>query len=100
MRTLWATVLKELLELRRDRAGLAIILAMPDGLVLIVSLVQDSVMQATGESPIRVLFVESGSRRAGDLDRRQDPAASGIELVETSRRRRWTRRRPGGPWRG
>ncbi len=59
MTPLLATIRKELLEIGRDRAGLAVMLVMPAVLVLIVSLVQDNVMRATGEAPIRVLFVDN-----------------------------------------
>ena len=67
MLTIWATILKELLELRRDRAGLMVLLVMPMALVLIVSLVQDNVMQATGEAPIRVLFVDRDKSFLGEV---------------------------------
>ena len=83
MRTLWATILKELIELRRDRAGLMVLLVMPMALVLIVSLVQDNVMQATGESPIRVLFVDQDRGVLGTSIAKQIRADSGLELVET-----------------
>ena len=43
MRAFAATIRKELLELRRDRAGVMVLLVMPMALVLIVSLVQDNI---------------------------------------------------------
>jgi ABC-2 type transport system permease protein len=81
MLTIWATFLKELLELRRDRAGLLVLLVMPMALVLIVSLVQDSVMQATGEAPIRVLFVDRDDTFLGQAISQQLQDGGGLELV-------------------
>lgn len=81
MKTLLATIRKELLELRRDRAGILVLLVMPMALVLIVSLVQDNVMQATGETPIRVLLLDFDDGflgRAVDKDLRAD---AGLDLV-------------------
>ena len=81
MLTVWATIIKELLELRRDRAGLLVLLVMPMALVLIVSLVQDNVMQATGQAPIRVLFVDQDQGFLGKEISRQLVASGGFDLV-------------------
>lgn len=81
MLTVWATIIKELLELRRDRAGLLVLLVMPMALVLIVSLVQDSVMQATGQAPIRVLFVDQDQSFLGERIGKQLTAGGGLDLV-------------------
>lgn len=81
MLTIWATIIKELLELGRDRAGLLVLLVMPMALVLIISLVQDNVMQATGEAPIRVLFVDMDRSFLGDAIAKQLKSSGGIELV-------------------
>lgn len=81
MLTIWATIIKELIELRRDRAGLLVLLVMPMALVLIVSLVQDNVMQATGEAPIRVLFVDQDKSFLGAAIATQLKNVGGLELV-------------------
>lgn len=81
MLTIWATILKDLLELRRDRAGLMVLLVMPMALVLIVSLVQDNVMQATGEAPIRVLFVDKDKGFLGEAIGKQLKNGGGLDLV-------------------
>lgn len=81
MLTIWATIIKELLELRRDRAGLMVLLVMPMALVLIVSLVQDNVMQATGEAPIRVLFVDRDRSFLGEAITKQLKNGGGLDLV-------------------
>ncbi len=83
MLAIWATFIKELLELRRDRAGLLVLLVMPMALVLIVSLVQDSVMQATGEASIRVLFVDSDRGILGESIAKQLKSGGGLNLVTT-----------------
>jgi len=84
MRTFRATIVKELLELRRDRAGLMVLLAMPMALVLIVSLVQDNVMQATGDTAIRVLFVDEDHGRLASSLAERLRAERGLELVESA----------------
>ena len=81
MLTIWATILRELLELRRDRAGLMVLLVMPMALVLIVSLVQDNVMQATGEAPIRVLFVDRDGSFLGEKIAKQLINGGGLDLI-------------------
>lgn len=81
MRTLLATIRKELLELRRDRAGFLVLLVMPMALVLIVSLVQDNVMQATGETPIRVLLVDLDNGFLGRAVEKHLRLDGGLELI-------------------
>ncbi len=85
LRSIIATILKELLELRRDRAGLMVLLVMPMALVLILSLVQDSVMQATGEAPIKVLFADSDNGFLGQAIQKRLRDAGGLELVTNLR---------------
>ena len=81
MLTVLATIIKELMELRRDRAGLLVLLVMPMALVLIVSLVQDSVMQATGEAAIKVLFVDEDHSSLSQGIGSQLQNGGGLELV-------------------
>ncbi|OIP36826.1 MAG: hypothetical protein AUK27_00120 [Deltaproteobacteria bacterium CG2_30_66_27] len=81
MRTLVATIRKELLELRRDRAGVLVLLVMPMALVLIVSLVQDNVMRATGETPIRVLLVDQDNGFLGRAIEKHLRLDGGLELI-------------------
>jgi ABC-2 type transport system permease protein len=81
MKTLLATIRKELLELRRDRAGILVLLVMPMALVLIVSLVQDNVMQATGETPIRVLLLDFDDGFLGRAVDKELRADAGLDLV-------------------
>lgn len=82
MRTICATMRKEMIELRRNRAGLLVLLVMPMALVLVVSLVQDNVMRATGESSIPVLFVDQDRGSLGASVARALRASRGIDLIE------------------
>ena len=84
-----ATIRKELLEIRRDRAGLALMLLMPAALVLIVALVQDNVMRATGEAPIRVLFVDNDNSFLGRAIE-ESLSGGGLELVRKADGREFT----------
>ncbi len=52
-----ASILKELLLLIRDKAGLAILFIMPMALVLIMTLLQDSSFKAIGEKQLPLLIV-------------------------------------------
>jgi ABC-2 type transport system permease protein len=58
-----------------------VLLVMPMALVLIVSLVQDNVMQATGEAPIRVLFVDRDRSFLGEAIGKQLKEGGGLDLV-------------------
>ncbi|HBT82840.1 MAG TPA: ABC transporter permease [Desulfuromonas sp.] len=81
MGKLFGVIHKELLQLSRDRAGLLVLFVMPAALVLIMSLVQNSVLKATGEAAIDVLWVdEDGSPFAREVA--DQLATSGaIELI-------------------
>jgi ABC-2 type transport system permease protein len=54
---LLANIKKELLLLFRDRAGLLVLFVMPMLLVLVLSLIQDNLFRATGETASLALFV-------------------------------------------
>ncbi len=92
----WATWAKDLLVLRRDRAGLLILFLMPAVLVLVISLVQNNVLERSGGSDLRVLFVDADgspfSRQLGErlgavealrLITREDGAVLTPERVRT-----------------
>lgn len=49
---------KEFLLLFRDRAGLLVLFLMPSALVIIVTLVQENVMELTGEKNSEILFLD------------------------------------------
>ncbi len=58
MRSFLATFCKDLLVLWRDRAGLTVLFLMPLALVIVVSLVQNNIMQLTGDSATRMILVD------------------------------------------
>lgn len=72
---LLANIKKELLLLSRDRAGLLVLFVMPMLLVLVLSLIQDNLFRATGETATRALFV--------NLDKGSLGAELGTLLEET-----------------
>ncbi len=72
---------KELLLLSRDRAGLLVLFVMPVLLVLVLTLVQDNVFRATGETTTRALFVNLDEGELG-ADLASGLSATGmLELV-------------------
>lgn len=80
MRTALATFCKELLLLGRDRSGLLLLFAMPAVLVLVVTLVQDNVMQDMGRADVKALFLDLDQQGLGDAFADQ-LAAAGFDLV-------------------
>ena len=82
MTRLMATVLKELLILRRDRAGLLVLFLMPAVLVVVVSLVQENILKVTGETAIRVLFVDQDHQRLGQVIEEQLQQSGTIEMTK------------------
>ncbi len=83
MGKLGATVVKELRLLFRDRAGLLVLFLMPGVLVVVVSLVQENVLRATGEAGIRVLVVDrdGGSVGAGVSERLRESGSFAVETL-------------------
>jgi ABC-2 type transport system permease protein len=53
-----AAIAKELLLLRRDRAGLLVLFLMPAILVVVITLVQENVMELTGQKKTRLVFLD------------------------------------------
>lgn len=76
-----AATIKELLLLLRDRTGLLVLFLMPGILVVVITLVQENVMELTGQKETRVLFLDLDQ---GDLGRslREKMAAGNLRLVE------------------
>lgn len=73
---------KELLLLSRDRAGLLILFVMPVLLVLVLTLVQDNVFRATGETATRALFINLDQGNLG-TELKQGLSSTGVlELIE------------------
>ncbi len=79
---LLVNIKKELLLLSRDRAGLLVLFVMPMLLVLVLSLIQDNLFRATGETATRALFVNLDEGELGtELAARLEDTGA-LELVE------------------
>lgn len=66
MKILWATIIKELILLRRDRAGLIFLFLMPGVLVLVITLVQQNVLSIIGETKTSILLLDLDSGDIGE----------------------------------
>ncbi len=86
MARLWACVAKELLLLARDRGGLALLFFMPTALMVVVALVQDNVMKATGDAAVRVLLLDQDEGAAGEALASFLGRAPGVDLVPAEER--------------
>ncbi len=80
---LLATIHKELLLLFRDRAGLLVLFFMPAVLVVIISLVQENVLKATGETDIRVLFLDRDGGVVGEVIQERLFGSGSVRFVRT-----------------
>jgi len=83
LKLLTATV-KELLLLRRDRTGLLVLFLMPAILVVVITAVQENVMELTGQGKTRVAFLDLDQGDLGSTLREQ-LAKGNLEIVEWDR---------------
>jgi ABC-2 type transport system permease protein len=81
MNHLIAVITKELLLLRRDRAGLAVLFLMPAVLVLVITLVHQNALSTIGEGRTAVLFIDGDQERLGDLIHNALENAPGVDLT-------------------
>ncbi|PLX90319.1 MAG: ABC transporter permease [Desulfuromonas sp.] len=84
MFSLYAHIRKELLLLSRDRGGLLVLFVMPMLLVLVLSLIQDNLFRATGESASRALFVNNDQGELGARLKEMLEQTGALELVEVT----------------
>lgn len=77
---------KELLLLLRDRTGLLVLFLMPAILVVVITLVQENVMELTGQKKTRVVFLDLDQ---GDLGRslRQQLERGNLQIIAWDGRR-------------
>ncbi|WP_051309144.1 ABC transporter permease [Desulfogranum japonicum] len=68
---LFVVAAKELLLLRRDRAGLVVLFLMPAILVVIITLVQENVMALTGQKPTTMLLLDMDQEQLGNIIRQR-----------------------------
>jgi len=78
MNRLYGELIKDLLLLWRDRAGLLILFLMPALLVVIITLVQNNVYKLMGETSARVLLVDRDPE--GGLGREIEAGMHGVAL--------------------
>jgi ABC-2 type transport system permease protein len=78
---LLANIKKELLLLSRDRGGLLVLFVMPMLLVLVLSLIQDNLFRASGQSATRALFVNLDEGELGPQLAAELAATGALELV-------------------
>jgi ABC-2 type transport system permease protein len=81
MQPLLATLFKELRLLYRDRFGLLVLFVMPAVLVVVVSLVQENVLKATGAAHMDILFIDQDRQAFGTLIGEQLEALDTVTLV-------------------
>lgn len=59
MRIILVTAIKELLLLFRDRAGLLVLFLMPATLVVVITLVQENILQLSGQRPTKLCVLDT-----------------------------------------
>jgi ABC-2 type transport system permease protein len=74
------TILKELLLLLRDRTGLLVLFLMPAVLVVVITLVQENVMELTGQKKSRVVLLDQDRADIGE-SLQQLLATGNLEVV-------------------
>jgi ABC-2 type transport system permease protein len=79
MNRLYGELIKDLLLLWRDRAGLLILFLMPALLVVIITLVQNNIYKLMGETSARVLLVDQDP--GGELGREIEAGMRGVTLT-------------------
>ncbi len=80
---LWPNIQKELLLLLRDHAGLLVIFLMPVVLVIVITLVQQNVLAAIGETKTKVLFLDMDRQTVGPKIEEILTKSGSLELVKT-----------------
>ncbi len=80
MRKLLVTIGKEILLLKRDRTGLLLLFLMPVILVVVITLVQENVMELTGQKSTRLLLLDLDGGKIGTVLRAR-LSAGHIEIV-------------------
>lgn len=79
---LFAHVKKELLLLARDRVGICVLFLMPMLLVLVLSLVQDSLFRANGETVTKALYINLDHGLSGKTLAEKLTSAGSLKLID------------------
>ena len=77
-----ATIIKELLLVLRDRAGMLVLFLMPALLVLVITLVQENVMKTMGEKSTRILLVDQEQQSIGQTVEKRLLESGLVEIVK------------------
>jgi len=77
-----ATIIKELLLVLRDRAGMLVLFLMPALLVLVITLVQENIMKTMGEKSTRILLVDKDKESVGQTVEKRLLESGRIEIVK------------------
>ena len=78
----FATFIKDLFVIWRDKPGMLVLFFMPMAFVVVVSLVQNNVMQATGEASLELLLVNEDRGDVGDQLRSRLESSGYFKTVE------------------
>lgn len=78
---IFTAAVKELILLKRDRTGLLVLFLMPAILVIIITLVQENVMELTGQKKTQLLLLDLDGGELGKALRLQ-LAAERIEVID------------------
>ncbi len=79
---LQATIWKELLLLRRDRAGILVLFLMPAILVVVITMVQQNVLEMMGETGTSILLVDQDGYGVGELLEKRLAEEGQIRLID------------------
>ena len=82
MGKLWPNIYKELLLLFRDYTGLLVIFLMPIVLVIVVTLVQQNILQSIGGTKIKAIFLDRDGQTVGPKLEEILKKADALELVK------------------
>jgi len=80
---LLAVIQKELLLLRRDKAGLLVLFVMPAVLVVVITLVQENALKSIGESDTRILLIDNDGDALGQRIAEALEKADGVLVTRT-----------------
>ncbi|MDY6791531.1 MAG: ABC transporter permease [Thermodesulfobacteriota bacterium] len=77
-----ATVIKELLLVSRDRAGMLVLFLMPALLVLVITHIQENIMKTMGEKSTRILIVDKEQQLLGQTVEQRLLESGMVEIIK------------------
>ena len=82
MYKIYATIIKELLLVFRDRAGMLVLFLMPALLVLVITHIQENIMKTMGEKSTRILLVDKEQQLLGQTVGKRLLESGMVEIVK------------------